>query len=260
MKLLTFTLLTLLTNSVFAVDNYGENGAIFPDEKTANGLPYAIPCTNTGYGAYNSIACTWLEWPRDIAVYDQTQGRTTIYSNHLNGRCINGRCMLSDGSTQLGNWGRDTTFTISLWYYIGESSDGKPVAYRNDGGPYVNGGKSVSYVEAGQLLWKFYKDAGVSEKLFNNTFKMRYDGGIDKFKLDQANLRAKASESGSVKVVEASCNPQMDDDCQINKKKVPMESLDQYLPTVKVEDVESAGGYCEYPICYDSRDQPIGIR
>jgi hypothetical protein len=168
--------------------------------------------------------------------------------------------MLSDGNVQLGNWDRDTAFTISLWYYIGESSDGKPVAYRNDGGPYVNGGKSVSYVEAGQMLWQFYKDAGVNQKIFNNTFKMRYDGGTEQFKLDQAKISGKASKPDSGKVTEASCNPQMDDDCQINNKKVFKADLGQYLPVLKEEDVENAGGYCEYPICYDSKDKPIGIR
>lgn len=260
MKLLILTLISLITSSAFAVDNYATNGAIFPDEKTANGLPYAIPCTNNDYGNFNSITCTWLEWPRDIVAYDQTQGRNVIYSNHLKGRCINGRCLLSDGSAQLGNWDRDTAFTISLWYYIGESSDGKPVAYRNDGGPYINGGKSVSYVEAGQMLWQFYKDAGVSQKLFDNTFKIRYDGGIEKFRLDQAKVSGTTSKTNSSKVIQASCNPQMDGDCKINNKKVAKADLGNFLPTVKENEVEKAGGYCEYPICYDSSDKPVGIR
>ena len=258
MKLLIFTFLTLITSTVFAVDNYNNNGAIFPDEKSANGLPYAIPCTNNDYGDINSIVCTWLEWPRDIVAYDQNQGRNIIYSNHLHGRCISGRCLLSDGSVQLGNWDRDTAFTISLWYYIGESSDGKPVAYRNDGGPYVNGGRSVSYVEAGQLLWQFYKDAGINQKLFINTFKMRYDGGIEKFKLDQTKVPGTISSTNPVKVTEAWCNPQLDD-CHINKKKVPKDDLGKYLPTVKADDIENAGGYCEHPICYNNNDKPVGI-
>ncbi|MEE3507594.1 hypothetical protein QN399_15205 [Pseudomonas sp. 10C3] len=260
MKLLIFTLFTLITRSAFAVDNYNNNGAIFPDEQSANGLPYAIPCTNNDHGNSNFIVCTWLEWPRDIIAYDPTQSRNIIYSNHLKGRCIKGRCLLNDGSAKLGNWDRDTAFTVSLWYYIGESSDGKPVAYRNDGGPYVNKGKAVSYVEAGQLLWQFYQGAGVSEKLFNNTFEQRYDGGVKRFQQDQAKISEKTSETNPVKVTEASCNPQMDDDCHVNGKKVPKVALGQYLPTVKVDDVESAGGYCEYPVCYDSSDKPIGIR
>jgi hypothetical protein len=44
------------------------------------------------------------------------------------------------------------------------------------------------------------------------------------------------------------------------RREMGLETLDQYLPTVKVEDVESAGGYCEYPICYNSSDEPVGIR
>ena len=39
-----------------------------------------------------------------------------------------------------------------------------------------------------------------------------------------------------------------------------MSDLSKYLPTVKADDVENAGGYCEYPICYDLNDKPIGIR
>ena len=110
------------------------------------------------------------------------------------------------------------------------------------------------------MLWRFYKDAGVNQKLFNNTFKMRYDGGIEQFKMDQAKISGKTLKIDSQKVTKASCNPQMDDDCQINNKKVSKTDLGQYLPTVKEDDVENAGGYCEHPICYDSNYKFIGIR
>jgi hypothetical protein len=63
-----------------------------------------------------------------------------------------------------------------------------------------------------------------------------------------------------VTVFEASCAPQMDDECTINNKRVPKAQLGNYLPKVNEADVEAAGGACEYPICYDAQYKPVGIR
>jgi hypothetical protein len=60
-------------------------------------------------------------------------------------------------------------------------------------------------------------------------------------------------------VTEASCAPQMDDDCTVNKKKVAKADLGKYLPVVNEADVRAAKGFCEYPICYNADNQPIGI-
>lgn len=60
-------------------------------------------------------------------------------------------------------------------------------------------------------------------------------------------------------IFEASCAPQMDDDCTVNKKKVAKADLGKYLPVVKESDVQAAGGFCEYPICYNVKNNPIGI-
>lgn len=68
------------------------------------------------------------------------------------------------------------------------------------------------------------------------------------------------ADSGTVSVKEAHCEPQMDDACTINDKKVPKASLGDYLPTVNADEVSAKGGYCEYPICYDVNDNPIGLR
>lgn len=63
-----------------------------------------------------------------------------------------------------------------------------------------------------------------------------------------------------VVVFEASCAPQMDDECTINNKKVPRAQLGNYLPVVNEDEVELAGGVCEYPICYGADYKPVGIR
>ena len=75
---------------------------------------------------------------------------------------------------------------------------------------------------------------------------------------------APAAGSAAVKgakgaVTEASCAPQMDDDCTVNKKKVAKADLGKYLPVVNEADVRAAKGFCEYPICYNADNQPIGI-
>ena len=63
----------------------------------------------------------------------------------------------------------------------------------------------------------------------------------------------------TIDVKEAWCNPRADDECTINGKKVLKEELKQYLPAVYELEVLNAGGHCEYPICYDKNDKPIGI-
>lgn len=64
----------------------------------------------------------------------------------------------------------------------------------------------------------------------------------------------------TVAVESARCSPQEDDNCYVNNQKIPRAELGKYLKTVNVEDVERSGGYCEYPVCYNAQDKPIGIR
>ncbi|MBV7515956.1 hypothetical protein KW848_31470, partial [Pseudomonas sp. PDM25] len=47
----------------------------------------------------------------------------------------------------------------------------------------------------------------------------------------------------NIEVKEAWCNPQADDDCTINGKKVAKAALQQYLPAVYELEVLNAGGY-----------------
>lgn len=58
----------------------------------------------------------------------------------------------------------------------------------------------------------------------------------------------------------AYCSQTLDDACYINDQKVPKAKLKQYLPTVNPKDVEKDAGYCDYPLCYDFNDFPIGVR
>ncbi|AZE56928.1 hypothetical protein C4K03_4790 [Pseudomonas synxantha] len=63
----------------------------------------------------------------------------------------------------------------------------------------------------------------------------------------------------TVEVKEAWCNPRVDDECTINGKKVPKAELKQYMPAVYELEALNPSGHCEYPICYDKNDNPVGI-
>lgn len=68
-----------------------------------------------------------------------------------------------------------------------------------------------------------------------------------------------SSSTGGMTVTEASCAPQADDDCTVNRKKVAKADLGKYLPVVNEATVRAAKGFCEYPICYNANNNPIGI-
>lgn len=256
-KLILSALLAMMSMSVYAFDGYSSNGVIFPDETSVNGLPYAIPCTEDDYTG--AMSCVWLQWPRHVTIYNKARSEDTVYVNQFEGRCINGVCRIPQG--QVGTWNKDIEFRLSIWYYIATSTDGKPVAYRLDGGPQ-NKGLEVSYVEAGRMLLEFYKNAGVPEKLIANTFSPRYEGGYRQYLKDFEAYHAEKVEQVErlSKVNSAWCNPRADDDCTVNDHKVLKKDLGKYFPHVSPEEVSKRGGYCEYPICYDANDKPIGIR
>ncbi|MGC3519941.1 hypothetical protein ACPTJI_34870, partial [Pseudomonas aeruginosa] len=58
-------------------------------------------------------------------------------------------------------YGQDLSFTLSIYYYIYESEDGYPIAYRMDGGPHKKG-KEVTYSQARTILQEFLLDHGIS--------------------------------------------------------------------------------------------------
>jgi len=261
---LTFALTTLSLTSQAAVwgeDQYALGfGGQFPDESSEKGLPEAIPCT-LGESRHTRpqpmMQCVWFFFPRTLTEYDPKQQRQITYPNRIEGRCVNGQC-LANGNF-FGEWGENRLFTLSPWYYIAESTDGRPVAYRMDVGP-LNGGGEVSYLEAAKILWTYHEQSGVYPHKSEAAFNQLYQGGTVQFRKDLAGGVTAVQKPKSVKaVVSAWCNPHMDDECYINEERVPVDDLVQYLPKVTREAVDQAGGYCEYPICYSTDDKPVGI-
>lgn len=235
-----------------AVDYGYTYSPMFPSEVTMEGLPYAIPCAKAKnqYGA-EFYRCTWKVLPRLIKVYDASQQQNITYNNQLSGLCREGKCIVRGADGVFGLIDQDISFTVSRHYYIYPSGDGFPIAYRMDSGPYQKG-KEVSYAQARELLSNFLLDHGQLKSIVQDD--------LAAYTLDSGAKQSTAAPKSKVYVQEAWCNSQMDDDCHVNKKKVAMADLGQFFPTVKVDEVEGAGGYCEYPICYDNKDKPIGIR
>lgn len=234
-------------------------GVIFPDETSTRGLPYAIPCTervapNT---KIKYLACDWYGFPRKVNIWDKNQNSYVTYNNLVSGECINGTCKTEHGT--FGHWGRDTRFMLSIWYYIAESTDGAPIAYLTGNGPEF-GGKSVSYLEAAKLLDLVYKDSGVTPDDRKKLIEPRYFGGWAKFAKDAKVDEGKANVViDTSKITQAFCSQDLDDSCTVNDAPVRKADLGKYFPVVDMVEVQADGGYCEYPICYDADDKPIGI-
>lgn len=252
LKVIAALIITLLTGTVNA-------GVILPDETTTQGLPAAIPCTDRQ--APNTrieyMACDWYGFPRKVNIWNAQQNQYVTYNNLVSGECINGVCKTSGGT--YGNWGRDTRFILAIWYYIAESEDGGPVAYLINTGPAFNG-KGVTYLEAAQILERTYKDSGVPQRDIERLIADRYNGGWAKYEHDS---KAQSAMSAPVinkdEVMEAFCSQDLDDSCTVNGKPVRKVDLSKYFPVVDMVEVQADGGYCEYPLCYDSNDKPIGI-
>ena len=249
-RILGMLLLVFCANSYASVDYYDGNGVFFPDEVSPNGLPEAIPCvTKTAYTGQAMLVCTWLANARYVNIWDAQRQQDVRYNNQVGGMCQRGTCRVQNAV--VGTWKQDLPFLISIWYKIGMSTDGKPVAYR------IDASRQVSYAEAGSLLWRFYEDAGIPSNELVSTFEKRYTGGWAAWNSAKGSI-AKVSNS-KPKVTSAWCNPRKDDDCYINNTKVPEAQLGRYLPTVDLEEVSQQGGYCEVAICFSEDDQPIGI-
>ncbi|MNP89204.1 hypothetical protein D3C85_16080 [compost metagenome] len=236
--------------------HYRTAGVSFPDEMSPRGLPAAIPCSISKDFTVTTVTCTWVKMMRNLNWVDQQTGQKMFSANRSVGICRRGTCQ-SNGEYQ-GNISFDTNFIVSIWYYIGESTDGKIVAYLKDHGPLFNQ-PAISYVEAGRILEEFYAISGASDEVIKTTMDWRYEGGWEQFQADLGNGSAQPAVSTSG-IKEAWCNPRMDDDCSIDGKSVLMADLGKYLPVVNAAEVETAGGTCEYPICYDKGYKPIGIR
>jgi hypothetical protein len=194
-----------------AVVDYGYTySPMFPSEVTMEGLPYAIPCAKAKnqYGA-EFYRCTWKIPPRLIKTYDAVQQQNVTYNNQLSGLCRRGKCMVQGADGVFGLIEQDMSFTVSRHYYIYPSSDRLPIAYRMDGGPYQKG-NAVSYTQARGLLSDFLLDHGQLESIVKDE--------LAAYTLDSGATQSPAAPKSKVAVKEASCNPQMDDDCQINNR------------------------------------------
>lgn len=233
---------------------YQGNGRLFPDELSKEGLPYAIPCIiNTYHDNSTALVCTWLSTPRNIVEWDPQAQRNITYNNRMKGYCRRGKC--NTDTYQAGFYPQDTTFIISLWYYIYTNEDGQAVAYVMGTGPGFKG-EAVSYREAGNILHQFYLDANLTDEEIVYEMDRHYTGGYAAWKTGDTAVTPKTSGD----VVSAHCAPQQDDSCYVNDVKVPKADLGQYLPVVQEATVGAAGGYCDYPICYDKSNKPVGIR
>ncbi len=236
-----------------------------PNEMSMEGLPYAIPCAKAKnqYGA-NFYRCTWFTLPRNITQWNAQQQRNITFSNQLSGNCRRGKCFVANESGIYGIYNQDINFSLSIYYYLYESKDGYPIAYLLNGGPDKKG-KVVTYAEARTTLQDFLLDRGMNQSAARDM--------IDQYDLDKpapsensANDATESSDKPPTKptknivVSKAWCNPRADDECTINDQKVSKTELKDYLPQIYEMEVLNAGGYCEYPICYDKDDKPVGIR
>ena len=256
-RILSILLLAFCAHASASVDYYEGNGLFFPDETSLKGLPEAIPCNMKKiYTGQTILNCTWLANARYVLLWDSQRQQDVRYNNQISGMCQRGKCRVSNA--MVGEWNQDIPFLISMWYRIGTSTDGKPVAYRTDAS------REVSYAEAGSLLMKFYLDAGVPDNELVSTFDKRYIGGWAAWNQEKNGTASTttntpaAPQSEWPEVKTAWCNPQADDDCYINNKKVPIAELGKWLPDISESNADQLGGHCETILCFDKDDQPMG--
>ncbi|MCY1279644.1 hypothetical protein D9M68_18050 [compost metagenome] len=244
----------LLLSATVNAANYSGNGVIFPDELSKDGLPEAIPCKiHNPPGFSKGLICTWLNQSRMIEEWNPETERNFRYSNQMIAKCRNGKC--NTDTYKAGFYPDKIDALVSIWYYISESSDGKPVAYLFGTGPGFDG-DAVSYREAGDILHAFYVEANLPMDRIMEEMDVHYEGGYAAWKMGTVLTEQKADGP----VNEAYCSPQLDDSCFINGVQVPKADLSKHLPVVQESTVEAAGGFCDYPICYGKNGKPVGIK
>lgn len=155
-RVFSILLLAFCAQANAEISAYQGTAAFFPDEKSTHNLPEAIPCiTRPAATGQPMLFCTWLTSTRYVDIWDAQRQQNVRITNKVNGMCQRGNCRIQ--GAEVGHWKENTPFQLSIWYRIGSSTDGKPVAYRTDAS------RQVSYVEAGSLLMRFYLDAGVPD-------------------------------------------------------------------------------------------------
>lgn len=257
-RTLSILLLAFCANANAVVDHYAWGNIAFPDETSTSGLPEAIPCiAKKSFNGQPMIKCTWLETSREVLIFDAQRQQERRYVNQVSGTCLRGKCRTN--TTLVGEWNQDVFFALSIWYRIGISTDGKPVAYR------VDTSNQVSYAKAGSILYQFYLDIGVPDNQLAPTFDGRYEGGYAAWQAQKGGTQVAAVQPPATPpqsewpdVKSAWCNPRMDDDCYINEKRVPIAELGKYLPAISESNADQLGGHCETILCFDKDDQPMG--
>lgn len=244
----------LISAVTLAGPAYEGQGRLFPDEMSKEGLPYAIPCVvKKGYADSKGLMCVWFTRARNLTEWDPKTQREVTYLNRARGKCMRGKC--NTDTYHAGFYPEDVSFVVSIWYYIYTNEEGQAIAYLMGEGPGFKG-EAVSYREAGNLLHQFYLDSNLSDEDIVFEMDNNYAGGYATWKAGDVAVTPKASGG----VESAYCAPQLDDSCYVNDVKVPKADLNQFLPVVQETTVQAAGGYCDYPICYDKADRPVGIR
>jgi hypothetical protein len=255
----------LIWNTANAQVDYGYMySPRLPNEQSVEGLPYAIPCANAKnqYGA-EFFRCTWYTLPRNVTQWNAQQQRNVTFSNQVSGVCRKSKCFAANESGVYGFYNRDISFSLSIYYYIYESTDGYPIAYLMNGGPNKNG-NAVTYAQAKSILQNFLLERGLIESTVEDLLS-KYDldnqssGNIPDDEEMETSSQPLTQPTRNVRVTKAWCNPRADDDCTVNDQKVPKASLKEYLPEIYELEILNAGGYCEHPICYDKDDKPVGI-
>lgn len=194
-KIITSTLLPIILSLYAqAAMAIGYQHGSFPDETSPQGLPEAIPCSVLRAHQFNvqgNLACIWLMSARNITEWSAEQGRNLNYPNRYQAVCRKGTCRAQ--GTVVGHHPKDENVILSIWYYMGQSSDGKPVAYLKGFGPGFDG-EAVSYAEAGQMLVEFYENSGIdNQKAIQFELSRHYEGGWEQFQADLNGGNASAS-------------------------------------------------------------------
>lgn len=260
MKELFTTALLGFIATVFATASYAFNP---PSQSSMEGQPLYYPCsikmTPLDKPGEGHISCQWIG-ERQIELYSEESRQLYKTFNHVIFNCSNRGFCVGTGLNQgyeVGSYHAGDRGSINVWFYLDQSVEGKPMAYRWDQGPKANKPR-VEYVEAGKYIHEYFLNYGANDAWIKHRMDLIYDTGLDGFLSD---ISGSAPVSQTIGEVESAwCNPRMDDDCYINDIQVPMEQLKNYLKVLDVEAVEAAGGYCEYPVCYDVNDKVIGIR
>lgn len=237
-----------------------------PSQDTMTNGPLYYPCkvnkvpSHTAQQGY--ISCSWMG-ERILKLYDDRTQQWYQTFNQTQFTCsMRGVCVGTglDQGLEVGGYPLGHAGIISIWYYLDQSSEGQPMAYRYDQGPR-SGHNPVAYIDAARHLVDYYETYGGNDEFIERKLNDLYETGFEGYIGDVVAVMQGGEQSGDIgKVEEASCSAQLDDNCYVNGQKVPMADLPKYLPLVDPDTVVSNGGACDYPICYDGNNRPIGLR